>query len=395
MRIDHVRIEKHPQQTVLLADCLYQDTAHEIFYAVESQFGQYLDDDSADAFVLAALIRAMAEGEDLEVNYPISSKLYYHLNTYLIPYLANVDQQLTLIKIKPLKGYNDKQYHARAVATGISCGIDSFYTVLRNLEEDVPQSSRLTHLVLNRHQHETEFSHAQLSISDKDQERLEVGQELGLIPVYVWTNVDQFINFPYEQICTFHDLSVGLSLKKLISTYYYASSFTLKDFHPTFAAAPYYDPLNSLAIQTESFQMLTHAVHEERIDKTAFLAKYPIVQQHLDVCFYEHHDGHKKNCTWCEKCVRTTMALHALGELDKFNTVFDLDLFQKDYNQRVGEVAYRAYVNKVSFDRDIMHLMRQNHKEIPLTGYAWMVRIGVQHQMDKIKAMIHYKSVQA
>lgn len=395
MKISNVRVEKHQQYAVLLADCYQDDAKHEIFYAVELKHQQYFDDLSADAFVLAILIKAMELGEDLTIDHPISAKLKYHLETYLIPWLARVNCCLKTIKITPLAGYTDHIYHSTAVATGISCGIDSFYTVLNHLTDSIPKSSRLTHVVLNHHQPEKTFIQAQpqLRIGDKDQERLDVGSELGVVPVYVWTNVKQFLDFPYEQIVTFHDLSVGLSLQKLIRTYYYASSYPLSDFCLTFAAAPYYDILNSLAIQTENFQMLSHAVLEERIEKTKFVAQYPIVQQHLDVCLQDVHSGRKKNCSCCEKCIRTMVTLEALGKLENFIEVFDVELYRKQRKRRIGAVLYRACVNKNSYDVHIKKLLRIEKQKIPLSCYGWLVNTGLHNQLAKVKGVISRKRV--
>ncbi|KRM78494.1 hypothetical protein FC84_GL000751 [Lapidilactobacillus dextrinicus DSM 20335] len=386
MKISNVHIENHHQHVVLLADCYQDKIKHELFYAVELKNGQYFDDSSADAFILAALLPAMKYGEDLIADYPISAKLKYHLETYLIPWLAQVNRSLKIIKILPLAGYTGKVYHSSAVATGISCGVDSFYTILNHLTNSIPTTAQLTHVVLNHHQPEQTFEQAEshLSICQKDQERLDVGAELGLAQIYVWTNVNQFIDFPYEQIVTFHDLSVGLSLQKLIHTYYYASSYPLTDFCLTFAASPYYDILNSQAIQTESFQMLSHAVLEERVEKTRFVGEYPIVQRHLDVCLYNVHSGTKKNCSCCEKCTRTMVTLDVLGQLDDFAEVFDLELYRKQRKCRIGSVLYRAYVNKNSYDVHIKELLRIKRKKIPLSCYGWLINTGLQNQLNKV-----------
>lgn len=395
MKISNVHIEDHYQHAVLLADCYQNNIKHEIFYAVERKNKQYFDDLSADAFVLATLVKAMEFGEDLLVDYPISAKLKYHLETYLIPWLARVNSYLKKIKIIPLAGYTKHIYENTAIATGISCGVDSFYTVLNHLTDSIPQTLRLTHAVLNHHQSEKTFKQAQphLSIGKKDQERLDVGAELGVATIYVWTNVNQFIDFPYEQIVTFHDLSVGLSLQRLIRTYHYASSYPLTDFCLTFDAAPYYDILNSLAIQTDNFQMLSHAVLEERVEKTKFVAKYPIVQRHLDVCFHEAHSGKRKNCSCCEKCVRTMVTLDALGQLDNFAEVFDIELYRKQRKRRIGSVLYRACVNKNSYDVHIKELLRIEKQKIPLSCYGWLVNTGLHNQLAKVKGVISRKRV--
>lgn len=55
-----------------------------------------------------------------------------------------------------------------------------------------------------------------------------------------------------------------------------------------------------------------------RFDKTQELANEPLAQKYLRVCFQRNIDG--LNCSSCEKCVRTMIALDASGMLQRFKT---------------------------------------------------------------------------
>jgi len=60
-----------------------------------------------------------------------------------------------------------------------------------------------------------------------------------------------------------------------------------------------------------------------RFDKIRAIASEPLAQEHLRVCYQRRVDG--LNCSACEKCVRTMIALDAVGMLRRFET-FDRDV---------------------------------------------------------------------
>lgn len=385
MQLGNVQIISREDKRALIAECKTDLATKQIFFAVEQKNQQYLDDKSADAFVLAAIIPAMLAGEDLEVDWPMSEQFKYNLETYLIPWLLKVNKNLSPSQIVPKQGFTQYQYDSKGSGTGISCGIDSFYTVLKLIQPNVPEELRLTHTILNQHVFKDSFDTADpLEIPLKDQKRQQVSQQLGLASIYVWTNVDQFINLPFEQIGTFHDLAVALSLKKLLRRYSYATSDPWTEFEVTFNYSQLYDFLNASAIRTESFQMHSHGVHETRMDKTEYLANQPIVRQYLNVCLHQNHGGPVVNCTNCEKCIRTATALDILGVLSAFNQVFDIDYFRRNRARLYGEVVYRAIINRNVFDRSILKKAKLCHQSLPLSRYYWMMQLGTRHQLAKL-----------
>ena len=55
-----------------------QKIEKDIFYSVPSEYGQYLANDVADAFLVGVLLPAAQYNEDIYVDAPISEKLYYN-----------------------------------------------------------------------------------------------------------------------------------------------------------------------------------------------------------------------------------------------------------------------------------------------------------------------------
>jgi len=50
------------------------------WYSVENQYGEYLCDDYADAFLLMVLPVAIKTGQDIRLESPVSSQLLYNIN---------------------------------------------------------------------------------------------------------------------------------------------------------------------------------------------------------------------------------------------------------------------------------------------------------------------------
>jgi hypothetical protein len=80
---------------------------------------------------------------------------------------------------------------------------------------------------------------------------------------------------------------------------------------------PLLDPLWS----TEQVELVHDGCEASRIDKLAVLSHDDVARRHLRVCF-QNRAG-RYNCGECEKCLRTMVALRALGVLEAFSTFPD------------------------------------------------------------------------
>jgi hypothetical protein len=67
-----------------------------------------------------------------------------------------------------------------------------------------------------------------------------------------------------------------------------------------------------------------------RLEKTALIADWDVALQHLRVCNrYKLYQPGRLNCGWCEKCLRTMLALLALGVLDQTSAFPEQDLSEE------------------------------------------------------------------
>ena len=145
MYIEAIRKQEHESQTRLVAFIKIDDSKKECWFDYPSEYGKYICTERVDAFVIALIPFAMRKGLDIKSSIPISEKLSYQLHNYYIPILSKYQETFKKIELTcPCASENLNT--EGAVGTGISCGIDSFYSVLKHIgikEKDY----ELTHLV--------------------------------------------------------------------------------------------------------------------------------------------------------------------------------------------------------------------------------------------------------
>ena len=83
-----------------------------------------------------------------------------------------------------------------------------------------------------------------------------------------------------------------------------------------------YDLLTLQCFSTSGLRIYNEGGAKTRLQKTKEIASYPLVQKYLHVCTTKPY-----NCSVCPKCKRTILSLEALGVLDRFREVFDVDYF--------------------------------------------------------------------
>ena len=107
MKVVLNKIEKRVTEDSVRILCLIETenaSPYTIWYEVQKDFGMYLCDDRADAFLVGLLPYFMAhssidDNTEIILKTPISEKLYYQLTTYYIPVLASSTKLFKPVKI--------------------------------------------------------------------------------------------------------------------------------------------------------------------------------------------------------------------------------------------------------------------------------------------------------
>ena len=315
--------------------------------SVESEYGKFLSPERADYALIGMLAYAMWNKHDIICEAPVTEELLYNINEILIPTFVNSDKRNYPVKIQAdIASPLDKLPFAKAkcggVGTGMSCGVDSFYSVLKHLNTDYP-SRNLTHLCI--------FNNGSISSLYGDEEAREivrqklferaeaVAKELNLPLIKLETNFRAEIPQRHLHTHTYMDCLAIYALQKLWRVWYRGSghSFTNFSLKKTFRSDPAaFEPLLLDCFSTSKLKFYPSGSEGDRNDKIDFIVDNPLVQKHLHVCVRRPY-----NCGICKKCKRTLLALDAADKLDDFRESFNIDAYLKHRKK------FYAYLNKI------------------------------------------------
>ena len=369
MLIRQAQVAQEGGWLVLRAQVKSQGKEAECFYSVPELFADFADTARSNCFLVGLLYPAMRAGEDIHVEGPVSARLLFNLNEFLVPFMSMCDSRLKRITVTADATDDEGCRAARAVGTGFSGGIDSFTTIREHFERPAPDGFRLTHLFFfNVGAHGIPADEAgRLAIERKFQARYEklkaFPAEVGLPFVPVNSNIHQFHPWGHLEVATLATASAALFLQRGIRRYYLASAG-----HPYFHLwhylgmrrrpddIAYLNPHLLPWLSTESLDFVDDGTFLDRSQKTALIADYEPATRYLNVC--GNHDTLDTNCSICPKCCRTLLTLEILGKVDAFRSVFDVDKYRREA-RRLFIAETLAHVDREMFYRHIVDLANE------------------------------------
>ncbi|MCO6412677.1 MAG: hypothetical protein J5I92_08030 [Thiogranum sp.] len=258
--------------------------------------------DSAEPFLPAALIPSMRRGWTIRVDGALSPALVEGAQQ-IQNVMCGWYRELQPVSIEAQPRAHDDTALPRAVAAFFSGGVDSFFTLQQHRDE-------LTHLV---------FVHGFDLPLDQEERRREmannarqVAEQLQLQLVEVETNMrdfgDRYVN--WEKAYFGAGLgAVALLLAPRFARIYLPASVSHEQVIPM-GSHPDLDHHWS----NGRIDVLHDGVEYGRFDKIQAIADWPLIVDHLRVCYQPVNEG--LNCGRCHKCQWTMMILEALGRLD-------------------------------------------------------------------------------
>jgi hypothetical protein len=264
----------------------------------------------SDAFVVAIIFLAMKLKEDIYINSKISQKLLYGLKR-IQGYFKFWFPELKEILIKNSVCYK-KEYISKRNAVAFSSGVDSLYTVYSHLPINESMQEYQINDCLFVHGFDFSLNHKGYDIAKKHYE--EFCESLCLKLIGVKTNF-KIIMDKYNSWEISHGLGLA-SIALLINNFYrfyIGSSFPYSNLKP-WGSNPFTDSFAS----TEALDIIHYGADKDRFNKIKVISSWPKSYDYLRVC-WEHPDG-IKNCGYCEKCIRTMIALEILNKLDSYTT---------------------------------------------------------------------------
>jgi hypothetical protein len=277
----------------------------------------------AEAFLAPALFEAMIRGVPLIVDddSSISPRLAARLATIQSIFRC-WNPELSVVDI-----HAAFSIPSAAMESSVCCfsgGVDSTYTFVRN-------QSTISHLLLvqgfDTWKRPEEWA---ANVEARTRFAKSVGRDI----IAVDSNVRDFI----ERRGIYWGLALGgvlanLGITVAPRTFFIPSSWTYRNLHP-YGSHPLVDPLWS----TEATAVVHHGGETSRSEKIEACAKSQQLLDQLQVCW----KSCAANCGECPKCIRTSLALHLMGNTSKglssFHSMKQLRRLRPD-----GEAAL-AYV---------------------------------------------------
>ena len=407
----------------------FGESDNKAFIAVPEKYKEYLDPNCADPFLVAFLLLACQRDEDIiiETGY-VSLDLINNIENILIPLLAEMgcgkgkskiiyssvpltpnpkkfrklnfpgtlgvvslgggicQRQMTGGWKTNLPKENEKRAQGeRIFATGISLGVDSFYSILKNLKGESAVSA--TVYIYN-----TTYDKIKEGIPrEYTDKREEVAETLDLAFIPIMTDIDQIMNknFEFIEYHTFHNMACVLSLRNLIKGYYLSTGYSYNEMKPSRTDTACYENYIEKALNLSDFKMICSGGEVSRIEKTDYIAQSPIVQKNLNVCFFWREKHKYLNCTQCEKCIRTVLTLDVLGKLDLFSEVFDIEYYKKNKLYFWAYLFHEAYRSHSILENKIIEEVKKRGYKIPFSVWFSFVKIIFNNQIVKIKRFIN------
>lgn len=390
IKVDKVCMERLSDSVRIYCDYSYNDTSpsERLWFEISHEYSQYLSIECGDAFFIILVLLAHDKGQDISFETLVSERLYYGVTEILLPALRIVSPNKPVIKVSAK--IDDFHYKPTAVGTALSLGVDSFHAVVDSLDSCYP----VTHLTL--------FNSGAFGDENPDTARKlfwktvdsvsEAAREMSLPLISVDSNMNEVLKICFVQTHSFRNLSFAFLLPNLFKVFYYASGLPASQFQlKSSASAGQYDLLTAKALSSESLEIMVAGLHEDRNNKIMTISSFAPSTRHLNVCviadsnkFLDYTNGQVRNCSRCFKCVKTMVAMDALGVLDEYSHVFDLAIYKQERATYLGWILYDAKRINSPHAIEIIEKAQESPGFIPLQSYYYALERGRKNLMRKL-----------
>ncbi len=357
-----------------------------LWFETKSENESFISFENCDSFFIIFFLMAMENKMDVTFESPVSRRLLFGIENYLMEALLIMKPEYKRINIFcEVSDYSNNE--VSGVATAMSCGVDSFYTLYANKDGYQP----VTHLTLfnagafgNSGGHETRGMF-QTMINNATK----VADELKLPFIWLDSNLNEVLNLPFVPTHTFRNLACALMFQNLFKTYYYSSGHAIEDFKLNPSDTANYDLINSISLTTNALEFFIVGMMRRRIQKTEALSNYPVTYKSLNVCLVTSDydkvnisNSEALNCSKCFKCIRTMVSLDVIGKLQLYGDVFDLNIYKENKAKYIAQIIYHYYRSKNVFSSEIIKEMKKQNYKIPISVYVFFVLRAFQPIRD-------------
>jgi hypothetical protein len=351
-------IQIEEDSAIIFSIFLIDGKEDRLWYKLPASFKNYLVTENVDAFLVGLLFLGLKTGNNIKLESPVSARLYYTLNHYLIPALCLANPKFQKISIFA-EELNDKDLNTGKIAgTGLSCGVDSFATYYDHInEKGAYEIKYFTFFNVGSHG-DLGGDKARKIFKERLKSVKEFSIKTGKKVIAIDSNLSEILGLNFQQTHTIRSFSCILNLQKLFKNYYYASTYRFDYFNLGIKDSSYYDILNVGMLSTESTNFFSSVANLTRIEKTALISNYKDTYRHLDVCTNPNENA--QNCSICDKCLRTELTLELLGKLNLYDKVFDIKKYYIHKSKFIGKVLATKEENV--FNKDLWNLLKKKNQ---------------------------------
>ncbi len=329
----------------------------ELWFDVSAE-QRHLLSNTCDPALTSLLATAMAAGKTLRVDGPVSARLLWHLRNTVPPVVTRMRPFLRAIPIEASDPRHQWEERGTGVLTGFSCGVDSLSAIQDHLlDETVPPSDRITHLIFASLGNHGYGPDTERRIAQRWERIREGAERLGLPVFRVYSNLPKFYpdqhDSPLSWLSTMtpRASAAPLLLQNGIRRFLFASSHRWADIRVLESRdMSKADPILLPALSTERTELCSVGTEYTRVEKTGRIAEWKLAQEFLDVCIMEG----ERNCSSCEKCLRTLLTLDLHGSLEAFKDRFDLAEYARHRDEFIARVLTERTMSLHLEIRDFM-----------------------------------------
>lgn len=338
MRLSNIRKEQRgggKSSLVVDLECTFS-TERTLWFSVDNKYDDWLTDDVYDAFLVESIYLAMYHGENIIIDGNVNKKIYKNLIDYIIPVIKAMNPTFHDISIEVAGFANAHKNDDKIIGTGFSGGVDSFSTIIDKFEKESDIDYRINTLFFfnvgqyrgNRHQERLGKALQYFENSN------EFAKEIKLPYVFVDCNMFDDLYLPkweYDAGPLCRIAAILVFQRALVRYYISGSNHYLQQ---NSSHDKHLDDVTDEFIYTmtspNDLEMILDGNQYYRSQKVENISKYEYVTRHLNVCVSPNVDvRHTKNCSICHKCLRTLIVLEAMGCLNDFSTVFNIEQYKK------------------------------------------------------------------
>ncbi|MFT6347605.1 MAG: hypothetical protein ACJAYB_000595 [Psychromonas sp.] len=256
-------------------------------------------DDDCDAYLLAMIMDAMKESENIEVKGSVSRQLLSNLVEYQAiwnKWLPNIYNKID-IRVNNIR---DDIAKVQGAICAFSGGVDATFSVWRHSQSNYSYRSQKINLCSMVHGFDIPLSDESAFNNARNRAQKTLS-DIGIGLKSIKTNYRVISGTNWEHSCSCALAATLSNFKKMAGTCIIGSSEPYDSLVIPWGSSPITDHL----LSSNEFVVIHDGASHNRTEKVKEITKWKAGTDNLRVCW--QGDLKDRNCGWCEKCVRTKM----------------------------------------------------------------------------------------